>query len=384
MNQKGLGMDIKEFKAGRWTQQYNYKSFSPSKINIEWIISNPQINQLLEEANLKLGELNALSTIVPDVDLFIKMHILKEAVNSNKIEGTRTNIEEAALQERDIEPEKKNDWEEIQNYVKAMNDAINKLNKLPISTRLIRHVHKILLTSVRGHHKRPGEFRESQNWIGGATIQDAFFVPPHQNELNDLLSDLEKFINNTQIKVPHLIRVSLIHYQFETIHPFLDGNGRVGRLLITLYLVSNGLLSKPTLYLSDFFEKNKQLYYDNLSNVHLKNQLEQWIKFFLVAVAETSKSSIETFNKILLLRKTIEEEKILTLNKKIPLAKRFVNYLYTQSVVSLQDVIDELKVTKPTANAIITDFVDLEILKETTGKKRNRIYIFEKYLNLFR
>ena len=377
-------MDIKEFKAGGWIQQYNYKSFSPSKINIEWIISNPQINQLLEEANLKLGELNALSTIVPDVDLFIKMHILKEAVNSNKIEGTRTNIEEAALQERDIEPEKMNDWEEVQNYVRAMNEAIDKLKKLPISTRLIKHVHKILLTSVRGHHKSPGEFRESQNWIGGATIQDAVFVPPHHTELNDLLSDLEKFINNSQIHVPHLIRVALIHYQFETIHPFLDGNGRVGRLLITLYLVSNGFLSKPTLYLSDFFEKNRQLYYDNLSSTHSNNQLEQWIKFFLISVIETSNNSVETFKKVLRLRTEIEDKTILKLNKKIPLAKRFVNYLYSQPVITLQDVINELKVTKPTANALITDFVDLEILKETTGKKRNRIYTYEKYLDLFR
>lgn len=377
-------MDIKQFKAGSWIQQSRYKSFSPSKINIEWIVSDPQINQLLEEANLKLGELNALSSIVPDVSLFIKMHILKEAVTSNKIEGTRTNIEEAALQERDIEPEKINDWEEVQNYVKAMNNAIEKLKKLPISTRLIKHVHKILLTSVRGQHKHPGEFRSSQNWIGGAAIQDAVFVPPIHLELSDLLSDLEKFINNTQIKVPQLIKIAIVHYQFETIHPFLDGNGRVGRLLITLYLVSNGLLSKPALYLSDFFEKNRQLYYDNLSNVHSKNNLEQWIKFFLVAVIETSKNSIETFNKILILRKEIEEEKILNLNKKVPLAKRFLNYLYSQPIVSLQDIIDELKVSKPTANAIITDFVNLEILKETTGKKRNRIYTFEKYLDLFK
>lgn len=377
-------MDIKQFKAGAWIQQSRYKSFSPSKINFEWIVSDPQINQLLEEANLKLGELNALSAIVPDVNLFIKMHVLKEAVTSNKIEGTHTNIEEAVLSERDIEPEKINDWEEVQNYVKAMNDAIDKLKKLPISTRLIKQVHKILLTSVRGQHKHPGEFRSSQNWIGGAAIQDAVFVPPVHTELNDLLSDLEKFINNTQIKVPHLIKIALVHYQFETIHPFLDGNGRVGRLLITLYLVSNGLLSKPALYLSDFFEKNRQLYYDNLSNVHSKNNLEQWIKFFLVAVIETSKNSVETFNKILILRKEIEEEKILNLNKKVPIAKRFLNYLYSQPIVALQDVIDELKVTKPTANAIITDFVNLEILKETTGKKRNRIYTFEKYLNLFK
>ncbi|MHB8337666.1 MAG: Fic family protein [Ignavibacteriaceae bacterium] len=377
-------MDIKQFKAGVWTQQSNYKSFSPSKINIEWIVSDPQINQLLEEANLKLGELNAFSTIVPDVNLFIKMHILKEAVTSNKIEGTRTNIEEAALQERDIEQEKINDWEEVQNYVKAMNDAIEKLKKLPISTRLIKHVHKILLTSVRGQHKHPGEFRSSQNWIGGATINDAAFVPPVHIELNDLLSDLEKFINNTQIKVPHLIKIAIIHYQFETIHPFLDGNGMVGRLLITLYLVSNGLLSRPALYLSDFFEKNRQLYYDNLTNVHSKNNLEQWIKFFLIAVIETSKNSIGTFNNLILLKKEIEEKEILSLNKKIPLAKGFLNYLYSQPIVALQDVIDELKVTKPTANAIITDFVTLKILKETTGKKRNRIYTFERYLNLFK
>ncbi len=377
-------MDIKQFKAGVWTQQSNYKSFSPSKINIEWIVSDPQINQLLEEANLKLGELNAFSTIVPDVNLFIKMHILKEAVTSNKIEGTRTNIEEAALQERDIEPEKINDWEEVQNYVKAMNDAIEKLKKLPISTRLIKHVHKILLTSVRDQHKHPGEFRSSQNWIGGATINDAAFVPPVHIELNDLLSDLEKFINNTQIKVPHLIKIAIIHYQFETIHPFLDGNGRVGRLLITLYLVSNDLLSRPALYLSDFFEKNRQLYYDNLTNVHSKNNLEQWIKFFLIAVIETSKNSIRTFNNLILLKKEIEEKEILSLNKKIPLAKGFLNYLYSQPIVALQDVIDELKVTKPTANAIITDFVTLKILKETTGKKRNRIYTFERYLNLFK
>ncbi len=377
-------MDIKQFKAGSWIQQSRYKSFSPSKINIEWIVSDPQINQLLEEANLKLGELNAISAIVPDVNLFIKMHVLKEAVTSNKIEGTRTNIEEAVLPERDIEPEKINDWEEVQNYVKAMNDAIDKLKKLPISTRLIKQVHKILLTSVRGQHKHPGEFRSSQNWIGGAAIQDAVFVPPVHTELNNLLSDLEKFINNTQIKVPHLIKIAIVHYQFETIHPFLDGNGRVGRLLITLYLVSNGLLSKPALYLSDFFEKNRQLYYDNLSNVHSKNNLEQWIKFFLVAVIETSKNSIETFNHILLLRKEIEEKDILKLNKKITLAKKFLNYLYSQPIVALQDVIDELKITKPTANAIITDFVNLNILKETTGKKRNRIYTFEKYISLFK
>ncbi|MAT56777.1 MAG: cell filamentation protein Fic [Ignavibacteriae bacterium] len=377
-------MNIKDFKAGKFIQQYKYKSFLPEPINKEWIISDPKINSLLEEANLKLGQLNAFSAIVPDVDLFIKMHVVKEATTSSRIEGTQTYIDEAVLKEGDINEEKKDDWLEVQNYISAMNKAVEGLTKLPISTRLIKKTHKILLGNSRGKNKLPGDFRTSQNWIGGATINDAVFVPPIHTDINELLSDLENFINNDQINVPHLVKIAIIHYQFETIHPFLDGNGRVGRLLITLYLVANGLLTKPTLYLSDYFEKNKQLYYDNLSHVRINNNLTQWLKFFLVGVITTSENGINTFQNILKLRKDIEENRILTLGKKLPLAKDVLEYLYKNPVIYSNYLIDELNLTKPTAHAIIKDFVNLKILKEVTGQKRNRLFVFEEYLILFR
>jgi len=377
-------MDIKDFKAGTFKPQYNYKSFSPSKINIEWIVSNPQVNKLLEEANLKLGELNAFSEIVPDVDLFIRMHIVKEATSSSRIEGTQTNIEVAVLKEKDISNEKKDDWREVQNYINAMNDAISSLQNLPISTRLIKLAHKILLQSVRGKNKMPGEYRTSQNWIGGATISDAVFIPPHFSELPELLSDLENFLNNNSINVPHLIKIGIAHYQFETIHPFLDGNGRAGRLLITLYLVANKILTKPTLYLSDFFEKNRQLYYDNLTVVRTKNDLTQWIKFFLTGVIQTSKNGIDTFQKILQLRTEIEERKIIKMGKRIPLAKKVIYYLYKYPIVNPGYLVDEFGISKQTANSMIHDLVKLKILTEITGQKRNRLFVFQDYINLFK
>jgi Fic family protein len=377
-------MDIKDFKAGVYVSQYQYKSFLPEKIDKEWIVSDPQINKLLEEANLKLGELNAFSFIVPNVDLFIRMHIVKEATTSSRIEGTQTHIEDAVLKEKDVAPEKRDDWKEVQNYIEAMNEAIESLSSLPVSSRLIMKAHKILLESVRGKDKLPGEYRTSQNWIGGATVKDAVFIPPHHSDMADLLSDLESFLNNHSIKVPHLIKIAISHYQFETIHPFLDGNGRVGRLLITLYLVDNKLLTKPILYLSDFFEKHRQLYYNNLTTVRTNNDLTQWIKFFLTAVIETSVNGVDTFQKILQLRTEIEDKKIVTLGKKLPLAKKVVNYLYKYPIITLNYLVEEFSISKQTANEIIKDFVNLGILKELTGQKRNRMYLFEEYVNFFK
>lgn len=377
-------MDIKDFRAGTYVPQFQYKSFLPEKINKEWIVSDPQVNKLLEEANLKLGELNAFSLIVPDVDLFIRMHIVKEATTSSRIEGTQTHIEDAVLKERDVTPEKRGDWYEVQNYISAMNEAIDTLSNLPVSTRLIMQTHKVLLKSVRGKDKLPGEYRTSQNWIGGATLNDAVFIPPHHLDMPELLSDLENFVNNHSINVPHLIKIAIAHYQFETIHPFLDGNGRVGRLLITLYLVANKLLAKPTLYLSDFFEKNRQLYYDNLTTVRTKNDLTQWIKFFLSAVIETSVNGIDTFQNILKLRTEIEDKKIVTLGRKLPLAKKVIDYLYKYPIITLNYLVEEFGISKQTANTIIKDFVNLGILTELTGQKRNRMYLFEEYVNLFK
>ena len=330
-----------------------------------------------------MGELNAYSLRIPDVDYFIEMHVVKEATTSSKIEGTQTEIGDALLTRKDIDLEKRDDWQEVQNYIKAMNNAITKLKSLPLSTRLLKEIHKILLSKGRGVAKLPGEYRTSQNWIGGTTIQDAMFVPPPHSEVNDLMSDLENFLHNDAIDVPHLIKIAIAHYQFETIHPFLDGNGRIGRLMITLYLVSEGLLARPTLYLSDYFEKNRSVYYDKLSIARTSHDLAQWIKFFLVAVVETSKKGIETFEKILQLRDTIEGKKLITLGKKLSKAKELMNILYSKPSLTAAEIAELISVTPATANALIRDFVELEILTEVTGGQRNRRFVFSEYLNMF-
>ena len=376
-------MDIKDFISGNYIQQYKYKSFSPSKINIDWEISDISLIHILSLADNKLGELNAYSQLIPDVDFFIKMHISKEASQSSRIEGTQTNIEDILQKPENIEPEKRDDWTEVQNYISAMNYAIEELENIPVSTRLFKQTHLILLQGARGKNKQPGEYRTSQNWIGGASINDAMFIPPHHSEINDLISDLEKFLHNENNQLPLLIKTGIAHYQFETIHPFLDGNGRIGRLMITLLLVSNGLLSQPSLYLSDFFEKNRQVYYDNLARTRTHNDLTQWLKFFLEGVYQTSQNSIETFKKIIKLRIDIESNRIVKLGKKIKLAQHFLNYLYGQPVVESTDVAKALKINNSTAGRLIDDFIKLGILNEITGFKRNRIFVFKEYLNLF-
>ena len=377
-------MKIELFKSGQYLQQYQYKSFSPSKINSEWTWEDGRINTLLAEANRKIGSLDTFALQVPDIDIFIEMHIAKEATKSSRIEGTQTNIEEAVKDSSGISPERKDDWQEVHNYIEAMNSSIGKLKTLPVSTRLIKDAHRILMQSVRGEHRHPGEFRTSQNWIGGASLKDAVYIPPVHTEVNELMSDLENFLHNDKIDVPVLIRACIAHYQFETIHPFLDGNGRIGRLLITLYLVNKNILTKPSLYLSDYFEEHRQLYYDNLNNVRIKNDLLQWIKFFLVGIIETSENGIDTFKTVLKLKENIEDKKLTELGKKLPMAKQLMKYLYKKPVVNVQEIRKALKVSLPTANSIISDFERLKILNEKTGWKRNREFEFTEYLALFK
>ena len=301
-------MNINEFKAEHWERQYQYKSFLPELINLEWSVTDPETLTIMDEASRLLGELNAFSQLIPDVDFFTQMHITKEATTSSRIEGTQTNMEDALIDEQNINPEKRDDWQEVRNYIQSMHFAIAQLNSLPLSSRLLRETHGILLQGVRGKHKRSGEFRVSQNWIG-ISLKNATFIPPHHEQIAKLMSDLEKFMhNNDQIHVPHLLKIALLHYQFETIHPFLDGNGRLGRLLIILYMVEFKLLSKPSLYLSDFFERHKGQYYDHLMAVRTTNNFASWLRFFVTGVKETAARSIETFKAILVLKETIERE----------------------------------------------------------------------------
>ena len=374
---------ISEFLAGSWEQQYSYKSFLPNPINLEWLVDDPILQGLLSDADRKLGELNAYGQLVPEVDFFIQMYAAKEATESSRIEGTETEITESMMEESDIEPERRDDWEEVQNYIKAMRFAIENLEKLPLSSRLICQTHALLLQGVRGKQKLPGEYRSSQNWIGGASLRDATFVPPHFQQVPTLMGDLENFLHNETISTPLLIRAGIVHYQFETIHPFLDGNGRLGRLLITLYLVSHGLLTKPSLYLSDFINRNKGLYYDNLMRVREKNDLNQWLRFFLVGVRETAEDATDTFKKILALKATIEAERLTQLGKRIPLGQQLMRELYKKPVTNAQQMAQLLNVSTATANRLIEEFQRLGILHEKTGYKRNRMFIFREYIQLF-
>jgi len=373
---------LSDFDPGRREQMTGYATFIPAPVNHGWTWDDGRISTLLEEATRALVELDVFSRSVPDIDLFIRLHLVKEATDSSRIEGTRTEMEEALRPEEDVMPERRDDWEEVQNYVRAMNEAIDALGDLPLSTRLLRQTHRTLMSGVRGQNKQPGEYRQIQNRIGGTSFEDAVYIPPPPNVVPDLMSDLEKFWHNEDIDVPHLIRIAISHYQFEAIHPFLDGNGRIGRLLITLYLMVHGFLRKPSLYLSSYIEKHRGAYYDALRRVSASGDMGQWIRFFLVAVRETARTGTETFEDIVALRERVEEE-ALSLGQRAANAQNLLKLLYRQPSVQVQDVADYLEVSYPTASSLVDDFEDLGILKETTGQKRNRRYLFREYVDLF-
>lgn len=373
---------MKDFTAGKYVSQGYYKCFQPSLINRQWHLDNMEVIQLLSKADRDLGRLDMYSNYIPNIDLVISMHVLKEAIQSSKIEGTQTNIEEALREKEDVPLDKRDDWEEVLNYINAMEVAIRELDKIPFSSRLIRHTHKTLLQGVRGEKKQSGEFRRSQNWIGGATINDATFIPPLHTTIPELIGDLEDFVHNREVFFPELLKIALIHYQFETIHPFLDGNGRVGRLMITLYLVSKGILKKPVLYLSDFLETHRRHYYENLMLVREKNDISQWFKFFLAGVIETANKGIETFDSILQLQKQVDLD-IQKLGRRAANAQKITNYLYQRPLINAEKIVEVAGISYPSAYKLIEYLEKVNVLKEITGGQRSREYVFEKYIDLF-
>ena len=377
-------MDLSDYQAGRFEDQYQYRSFAPNPIHHEWTLSDPALVQLLGRADRALGELNAFAQLVPDIDFFIAMYVAKEATQSSRIEGTQTNIEDAFKEAVDLNPEAWDDWAEVQNYIRAINEAIQAMEQLPLSNRLLCQTHAVLMSGVRGKNKMPGELRRSQNWIG-SSLKHAIFVPPHHQRVPELMSDLERFLHDEQIFVPPLIRIAIAHYQFETIHPFLDGNGRLGRLLISLYLASEGLLVKPALYLSDYFERNKTAYVDHLMAVRQGNHMREWLMFFLQGIEETAQASAGVFRGILALKERIERETLPRFStRRQDNAQRLMRALYARPVVDVKAVVAILDTTPNTAAALIRDLVDSAVLVEITGQRRNRLFLFKDYMALFR
>lgn len=377
-------MNINDYQAGQYEDRYEYKAFVPEPICHEWMIADSELTELLGRADRALGELNAFSQLIPDIDFFIRMHVAKEATQSSRIEGTQTNIEDAFKDADDLRPEERDDWAEVQNYIRAINSAITSLETLPLSSRLLRETHAELMQGVRGEHKQPGEFRISQNWIG-VSLKNAVFVPPHHERVPDLMSDLEKFLHTEQHFVHPLIRIAIAHYQFETIHPFLDGNGRLGRLMISLYLASEGLLHKPALYLSDYFERNKTAYVDRLMAVRQGNHLRDWLIFFLYGVEETARASADVFRGVIDLKQQIERDVLPRFSaRRQDNAHILMRQLYARPVIDVKWVTTMIDASVNTASALIDDMVRLGVLVEITGQRRNRLFVFNDYLNLFR
>lgn len=377
-------MELQDYKAGHYEDHYEYRAFLPQPVYHEWVISDPALIDLLGRADRALGELNAFGQLIPDIDFFIRMYVAKEATQSSRIEGTQTNIEDAFKDADDLNPEERDDWGEVQNYIKAINTAIEALEHLPLSSRLLRQTHAILLDGVRGESNQPGDFRTSQNWIG-VSLRNAAFVPPHHEHVPRLMSDLEKFLHASNIYVHPLIRIAIAHYQFETIHPFLDGNGRLGRLMISLYLASEGLLLKPALYLSDYFERNKTAYVDHLMAVRQGNHMRDWLVFFLHGVEETARASARVFRAVLDLKHRIERDVLPRFSsRRQDSAHALMRHLYARPVVDVKWATEITGTSVNTASALIADMVTFSVLREVTGQRRNRLFIFHDYLDLFR
>ena len=360
-----------------------YKSFVPSVLppNPTIELSN-DIVEILVKANKQLALLEGIATRIPNMDLFISMYVRKEALMSSQIEGTQATLEDVldpCLEENTNRP-----VSDVVNYIKATDYAIKRLKELPLCNRLIKETHVVLLSGVRGQNKSPGEFRHSQNWIGaaGCNLQNARYIPPSVEDMIQAMSDLEKYIN-AEDDLDVLIRAGLIHYQFETIHPFLDGNGRIGRLLITLFLMKKNVLSTPALYISYFLKKNRLEYYDRMSEVRLKGNYEQWIKFFLEAVYESAKDATETIDKLVALHNK-NYIAIAKLGRRAKNTMRVFEYLEINPIIEIQKTAKELDIAFNTISSIVKDLISIGVLEQTSNQSRNRTFVYKAYLEILK
>lgn len=360
-----------------------YKSFKPSPLP-----PTPDINvdtemlKKLVEANRALAKLVTTANLIPNVDLFISMYVRKEALISSQIEGTQCTLDDVL--DPEVEQNMNLDVGDVINYVNATRYALEKLEKMPLCNRLLREIHRELLSGVRGQEKNPGEFRKSQNWIGPAncSLKDARYIPPNVDDMNQAMMDLEKYMNEDE-ELDSLIRIALIHYQFETIHPFLDGNGRVGRLMILLYLMQQGIITKPIIYISYFLKKNQIEYYDRISEVRRSGNYEQWVSFFLESVSAAATDSLETVEKLSALH-TQNIEKLPASNRKTDNVRRIFDYIEQYPIVDIKKTAQDLDLSYNTVSTAVKKLVTLGILKETTNTSRNRVFSYEEYLNILR
>jgi Fic family protein len=359
----------------------SYKSYIPPTLPPTPPINLTQLYPHLERATIALAELNNMAKSIPNISLFIYMYVRKEALLSSQIEGTQSSFSDLMLFENHQRTEiSRSDVEEVSNYVKAIHHGLNRLNGgFPLSLRLLREIHKILMSGSRGSTKSPGEFRHSQNWIGGTRPGNALFVPPSVDHLQQCLIDFEKFLHNDSL--PTLIRAGLAHLQFESIHPFLDGNGRLGRLLIILILCESGVLSKPVLYLSIYLKQHRKLYYNLLQEVRINGNFETWLEFFLKAVEKSSLQALSAAKKI---NKLFADDlvKINTLKRPRFSCIKTLDFLKKLPQTSVQNLSKELDMTMPTARSALNHLLDLGILAEISGKKRDKIYVYRKYLDI--
>jgi Fic family protein len=373
-------------RSGRYIRQpAGYSAFIPRPLPPDPAVQIDGLQRLLSEADLALGRLDGSIQILPNPDLFVFMYVRKEAVLSSQIEGTQSSLQDLLAAEASImSPEQPRDVDEVINYVAAMNHGIDRLKDLPVSVRLIREIHERLLQGVRGSNLTPGELRRSQNWIGpgGCTLNEASFVPPPPHEVPEALGNLERFLHADGSQ-PLLVKIGLSHAQFETIHPFLDGNGRVGRLLITFLLCEKGVLHKPVLYLSYYFKKHRQQYYELLQGTRDDGNWEDWLAFFLRGVAEVSVQASETARRILALREEHRTRIAASLGRAGGNGHRVLEHLYESPIVSVNEVMDLIGTTYPAANELVGRMVKLGILEEMTGQTRNRRFRYEPYIRLF-